>query len=258
MLNTTYALPETDLVLTHGVAPAGATDGAQAASNIKIYKIRDLPAESRPREKLLKYGPGALSTKELLAVILMTGTKKEGVLEMANRIIRDYGEKTLMTSNNIAQLAEELKLPLVKTAQVAASLELGRRLYDRNAAGLPVIRNAKDVYSHLKDMRELNKEHLRGLYLNAHQRVIHDEVISIGTVNSNLIHPREVFKPALEYGAAAVILAHNHPSGSTKPSAADIAVTKQLVEAGKLVGISLLDHVIITKKGFASVEVDYS
>jgi DNA repair protein RadC len=155
-------------------------------------------------------------------------------------------------------MAAELDLPPAKAAQVAASLELGRRLYDRKAGGLPVVRNAKDVSRYLEDMRGLPKEHLRGLYLNAHQRVIHDEVISIGTVNSNLIHPREVFRPALEYGAAAVILAHNHPSGTIKPSDADVAITKQLVEAGKLVGISLLDHVIITKSSFGSIDVDYS
>src|SRR5882724_9171737 len=233
-MSISYALPDTDLILDKAI-------------DVKIYKIHDLPAESRPREKLLKQGPGALSIKELLAVILTTGTKKEGVLEMANRLIKEYGEKSLLPQRDIARMAADLNLPLVKTAQIAASLELGRRLYDRNAAGLPVIRNAKDVYRHLEDMRNLPKEHLRGLYLNAHQRVIHDEVISIGTVNSNLIHPREVFKPALEYGAAAVILAHNHPSGSAKPSPADLAVTRQLVEAGKLVGISLLDHVIIAK-----------
>lgn len=252
---TTYVLPETDLLMAHGANIDGA---AQAASNIKVYKIHDLPAESRPREKLLKHGPGALSTKELLAVILMTGTKKEGVLEMANRLVKDYGEKSLLSRTNVNQMAADLNLPITKAAQVAASLELGRRLYSNNGVGLPVIRNAKDVYKYLEDMRSLPKEHLRGLYLNAHQRVIHDEVISIGTVNSNLIHPREVFKPALEYGAAAVILAHNHPSGTTKPSDADVAITRQLVEAGKLVGISLLDHVIITKKGFASIEVDYA
>jgi len=241
----TYAVPEADLLLDQ-------------ETKVKTYKIHDLPEEQRPREKLLKHGPGALSTNELLAVILMTGTKKEGVLEMANRLIKDYGEKSLLSRRDISQMAAELNLPLVKAAQVAASLELGRRLYDRNGAGLPLIRNAKDVYRYLDDMRNLPKEHLRGLYLNAHQRVIHDEVISIGTVNSNLIHPREVFKPAMEYGAAAVILAHNHPSGTTKPSAADLAITKQLVEAGKLVGISLLDHIIITKNSFNSIEIDYA
>lgn len=253
-MTTAYALPETDLALNHGNISASYSSVAE----LKTYKIHDLPEEKRPREKLLKHGPGALTTKELLAVVLMTGTKKEGVLEMANRIIKDYGEKSLLAHRNISQIAEELNLPPAKAAQVAASLELGRRLYGQSGAGLPVVRNAKDVYRYLEDMRNLPKEHLRGLYLNAHQKVIHDEVISIGTVNSNLIHPREVFRPALEYGAAAVILAHNHPSGTLKPSSADMAVTRQLVEAGKLVGISLLDHVIITKRGFASIKVEYS
>src|SRR5688572_2382236 len=106
-MTTTYALPETDLLLEHSAATA----------NIKAYKIHDLPEESRPREKLLKHEPGSLSTKELLAVILMTGTKKEGVLEMANRLIKDYGEKSLLSRTNVAQMAADLKLPLVKAAQ---------------------------------------------------------------------------------------------------------------------------------------------
>ena len=106
-------------------------------------------------------------------------------------------------------------------------------------------------------MRNLPKEHLRGLYLNSHNRVIRDEVISIGTINSNMIHPREVFRPAIESNAAAVILAHNHPSGEVTPSEEDIEITKQLVQAGKIMGISLLDHVIITKDAFASISANH-
>ena len=107
-------------------------------------------------------------------------------------------------------------------------------------------------------MQSLPKEHLRGIYLNSHHKIIHDEVISIGTVNSNLIHPREVFKPAIQYGAAAIILAHNHPSGILEPSQADIDITKQLIAVGKIVGINLLDHIIIGKDSFMSIDVDYS
>jgi DNA repair protein RadC len=107
-------------------------------------------------------------------------------------------------------------------------------------------------------MRDLPKEHLRGLYLDTHYQLIHDEVISIGSLTSNIIHPREVFRPALEYSASAVILAHNHPSGVAKPSEADILITRQIVEAGKILGISLLDHVIVTKTKFESVPSDYA
>jgi len=109
----------------------------------------------------------------------------------------------------------------------------------------------------VKDMRELPKENLRGIYLNAHHKVIHDEIISIGTVDSNIIHPREVFKPALEYSAVAVILVHNHPSGEINPSQADRDITEQLIKVGKILGIDLLDHVIVTKDNFFSIPVQY-
>jgi DNA repair protein RadC len=106
-------------------------------------------------------------------------------------------------------------------------------------------------------MRNLQKEHLRGIYLNSHNRILRDEVITIGTVNSNIIHAREVFRPAIECNAAAVILAHNHPSGELQPSKEDVDITADLVRAGKILGISILDHVIITKDSFASVSADY-
>jgi len=109
----------------------------------------------------------------------------------------------------------------------------------------------------LQDMRNLPKEHLRGIYLNSHHRIIHDEVISIGTINSNMVHPREVFKPAIEHGAAAVILAHNHPSGIVTPSQADIDITNHIIEVGKLIGIPVIDHVVITKNKFISIDVAY-
>jgi DNA repair protein RadC len=107
-----------------------------------------------------------------------------------------------------------------------------------------------------KNMEQLSKEHLRGLYLNTHFKLIHDEVISIGTINANIVHPREVFKPAIEYGAAAVIVAHNHPSGVVKPSDADIEVTKQLAAVGSVIGIPLIDHVIIGRGKYASIAVE--
>ena len=106
-------------------------------------------------------------------------------------------------------------------------------------------------------MRILPKEHLRGLYLNSHNRIIHDEVISIGTINSNIVHPREVFRPAIEHNAVAIVLAHNHPSNTATPSIQDIEITKQLVQAGKILGINILDHVIITKSTFISINSKY-
>ena len=222
-----------------------------------VFKIKDMPIENQPLEKLFKHGPSALSVVELLAVILTTGSKKEGVMEMAGRVLKEYGEKALMSQKDARAIAKDLNIPEIKALQIVACSELGRRFFEKNDTGPALIRNAKDVFEHLREMRALPKEHLRGLYLNSHHKVIHDEVISIGTINSNLIHPREVFAPAIQYGAAGIILAHNHPSGSITPSQADIEITKQLVEVGKIIGINLLDHVIVSKEGFASIDIDY-
>jgi DNA repair protein RadC len=222
-----------------------------------VLKIRDLPLEAQPREKLLKQGPESLSIQELLAVILNVGSKTEGVLEMSQRIIREYGEKSILAQRNPAKLSEDLSIPLMKACQIVSCGEIGRRFYEKNATGLTTIRTAKDVHEYLRDMYNLPKEHLRGLYLNSHNRIIRDEVISIGTINTNIVHPREVFRPAIEYSAAAVVLAHNHPSGVATPSTQDIEITHQLIEAGKILGINVLDHVIITKDTFMSISAHY-
>lgn len=219
--------------------------------------IHDLPQEERPREKIIQNGPESLSIKELLAVVLVTGTTKENILDMSNRLIRDYGEKSILAERNAEKLSSDMDIPIVKACQIVACGELGRRFYDRNQSGFVTIRNAKDVFDYLQDMRNLPKEHLRGIYLNSHNRILRDEVISIGTVNSNMIHAREVFRPAIECNAAAVILAHNHPSGEVTPSKEDADITAELVRAGKILGINLIDHVVITKDSFASVNANY-
>lgn len=222
-----------------------------------VLKIRDMPSEDKPREKLLKYGPSNLSAAELLAVILNTGSKNEEVLNMATRVLKEYGERALSSQINAINLAKDLGIPELKAAQIVACNELGRRFHQKNRTGLATVRTAKDVYQYAHDMASLPKEHLRGLYVNTHYRVIHDEVLSIGSINANIIHPREVFKPALEYGAAAVILVHNHPSGITTPSATDIEITEQLIAAGKIMGTPLIDHVIIGNNKYVSIDAQY-
>lgn len=239
-----YSLMDTDLFL-------------DTSNREYILKIHDLPIESQPREKLIKQGPEALSLQELMAIILNTGTKSEGIIEMSSRIMREYGEKSIMSEKSVEKLSTELNIPTVKACQIIACGEIGRRIYEKNDSGFAIIRTAKDVYEYLQDMHNLPKEHLRGLYLNSHNRIIHDEVISIGTINSNIIHPREVFRPAIEYSAVAVVLAHNHPSNIATPSAQDIEITRQLIQAGKLLGINVLDHVIITKSTYISINAQY-
>ena len=224
-------------------------------SHLKPYvlAIRDLPPEQKPREKLIREGGAVLSMPELLAIILGIGTRKEELSAMTSRILKEYGEKSIISERNPKKLSADLDIPLVRATQIVAAVEFGRRLFERNPAGAKVIRTAKDVHAYTKNMRDLPKEHLRGIYLNNHYKIIHDEVISIGTIDANIVHPREVFRPALEYASSAVILVHNHPSGSLLPSDADILVTRQLIEAGKLLGIELIDHVIVSSRGFISI-----
>lgn len=220
-------------------------------------KLRDLPPDAKPREKLINQGVEALTIQELLALVLNIGNKNEDVLEMSNRVIRDYGEKSILFEKDPHKLSFNMKIPIVKACQIVACGELGRRFFDKNPSGFVTIRNAKDAYDYLYDMHNLPKEHLRGLYLNSHNRIVRDEVISIGTINANIVHPREVFRPAIEYGAVAIVLAHNHPSGNTEPSDQDREITDQLIKAGKIMGINILDHVIITKDSFTSIKANY-
>lgn len=218
-----------------------------------VLRIKDLPKEEKPREKLISFGPKALSVNELLAIILAVGTKKEGVLSISERLIHEYGEKGIVNENDPQKMAFDSKIPLIKACQIIACFELGKRFFKKPPHNGAVIRSAKDVFNYTKDMRDLSKEQLRGIYLNNHYRVAHTEVISIGSLTSNIIHPREFFKPAFEYSAVAAIAAHNHPSGVASPSDSDIEITRRFKEAGKILGIDFLDHVIISKNKFISI-----
>lgn len=249
---TKYKIPDSDLLLV-----ADEVNPVNAQKRYDVLKLRDLPTDDRPREKMLENAPSSLTVQELLAVVLGTGTKKEDLLTMSRRLIKDYGEKNIMTETDAHKIASEYDIPLVKACQIVACAELGRRFYKKPEVGLTVIRTPEDVFQYAADLRDLPKEHLRGIYLDTHNRVIHDEYISIGTINSNLVHPREVFRVAIEYNAAAIILVHNHPSGVATPSESDVKITEQLINAGKIVGIHILDHVIVTKSEFQSVDARY-
>jgi DNA repair protein RadC len=218
-----------------------------------ILRVRDLPDTERPRERMLQAGAGNLSVAELVSIIWGVGSAKEDVLAMARRTLKEYGEKAISNELNPKRLAESADIPLTKACQIIAGFELGRRFYSAQAGRPAQVRNAKQAYRYLKEMGNSQKEQLRGLYLNSRYQVIHDEVISIGTLTANLVHPREVFQPAIERGAVAVILAHNHPSGRLEGTAADIKVTEQLVQAGEVLGIELLDHLVIIPNRFISL-----
>lgn len=212
-----------------------------------------MPSGDRPREKLIKNGPKTLSDSELLAIILRTGNKRENVLNVANKLFNRYNIKSL-SRVRINNLKKELGIGEAKACQIVACFELGRRLAMFKEDKKLVIKNAKDIAKiFIPEMSSLKKEHFKGIYLDSRKKVIKEETIFIGSLNESVIHPREIFQIALNENAAALILIHNHPSGDPKPSGQDIEITKELVEAGDILGIPVLDHIIIGDKKYFSM-----
>jgi DNA repair protein RadC len=218
-----------------------------------VLRVRDMPIEDKPREKMAKYGPSMLDMAELVAILWGVGTRKEDVLEMSRRVLKEYGERAILYETDPMKLAEALDIPPNKAHQLIAGLELGRRYFDKRGEKPVFIRTSRQAYHHLSDMGALQKEHLRGLYLNSRYQLLHEETISVGSLTANIVHPREVFQPAIERGAVAVIIAHNHPSGDLEPASADIEVTSQLRAGGAILGIELLDHLIISRDTYKSL-----
>lgn len=208
-----------------------------------------MPKSDRPREKLIKYGSGKLSNTELLAIILGSGVKGLNVIELANKILKKFGSDKLKNVQ-YDDLKKTFGLGQAKACEIIACLEFGKRLLKDKPEAL--VLQPEDVYRELRDLRQNKKEHFVVFYLDTHSREIKRETISIGTLNANLIHPREVFESAIKNSAAQIIVAHNHPSGIVDPSEDDIEITKRLVDAGKLLGIDVLDHVIVGDTGYFS------
>jgi len=212
-------------------------------------KIKDTPKVDRPQEKLVKYGPKKLTDAELLAIIIRTGTAGENVIELARKVIRKFKHDLFRVSIN--DLTDIKGLGTTKAAQIVAAFELStRRLKKEN---LQVI-SPKVIFDSLLELRQSKKEQLVVFYLDARNRECSRETISIGTLNANLIHPREIFEPAVRNLANSVVLAHNHPTGEPEPSEDDIEITAQIVKAGKILGIEVLDHVIIGSNSYVSLK----
>lgn len=206
-------------------------------------KIKDLPKVDRPREKLEKYGPERLSDSELLAIFLGTGVRGVNVVELANKILKKFSGVGLANAST-NELKNTFGLGSAKACEIVACFELGRRFLQNKQSVL--LLSPKDVWNELKDLRDHKKEHFVIFFLDSRNQEIKREVISVGSLSASLVHPREVFEPAVRHLAAQVIVAHNHPSGDPKPSVADSEITKRLVSAGKIMGIELLDHIIVT------------
>lgn len=211
-------------------------------------RIKDMEISERPRERMLKYGAESLSNAELLAIILRTGTQHENALTLANRLIKEHSLKEI-ASRRISQLSKMKGIGPAKACQLVSCFELGRRCASLIVHKRSSLKSSKDAIDILApEMENLDKEHFVALLLDTRHNLIKKERVFIGTLDNSIIHPREIFKPAIIESAAAIIIAHNHPSGDSSPSNDDIEITRKLKEAGKLLGIELLDHIIIGSK----------
>jgi len=219
------------------------------------YVLRDVPNEERPRERLMTVGAEALSHAELLAILLRTGTKSESAVLLASRILKESGSLLGLVDMSIEELTAIRGVGPVKAVQLRAGIELGRRLAKSRHGDMPAIRKPADAAElMMEELRYFKKEHFVCLFLNTKNQVIARETLSVGTLNASLVHPREVFRAAIKCSSASIICVHNHPSGDPTPSPEDIAMTKRLQEAGELVGIDVLDHLVIGDNRFISLK----
>lgn len=217
--------------------------------------IRDFPIGERPRERLRHYGAAALSNAELLAILLRVGRPGENVVALSTRLLKEFGDITGLAKASFSELIRIKGVSTAKAAQVKAALELGRRLLLSSPDGRPQITSPGDAANLLMlEMGSLEQEHLRTVLLDTKNRVLASPTVYVGNVNSSIIRVSEVFREAIRQNATALIVAHNHPSGDPTPSPEDIQVTRSIVEAGLLLGIEVLDHLIIGHQRFVSLK----
>jgi DNA repair protein RadC len=222
---------------------------------IENLKIRDVHVVDRPRERLMRQGAQSLSNQELIAILLGTGTKNESVLTVASRVLLNFEKLHNLKYATLEEMVAIKGIGEVKAVSLLAAIELGRRLASKDLEERFTIRSPEDAASFLmQDMTSLQQEHFVCLFLNVKNQVIHKKTIFVGSLNASIVHPREIFREAVKRSAASIICSHNHPSGVPTPSPEDIDVTNRLFEAGKIVGVDLLDHVIIGDHQFISMK----
>ncbi|GKV68782.1 UPF0758 protein YsxA [Sporosarcina sp. NCCP-2716] len=217
--------------------------------------IRDIHFADRPRERMTRQGAASLSNQELVAILLRTGSRTESVLVLANKLLSEFDKIQDLRDVSIEELTAVKGIGDAKAVQIMAAAELGKRIYSVAQDGRYVIKSPEDAAAYLMtDLSKLNQEHFVVLFLNVKNEVLHKQTIFIGSLNSSIVHPREIFREAVKRSAASLVVAHNHPSGNATPSPEDIEVTKRLTEAGELMGIDLLDHIIIGDQRYISLK----
>jgi DNA repair protein RadC len=247
--------------LTSLPAPVGESTPESGDSELEVvearYNVRivEMPLDERPRERLAQYGAEALGHAELIAILLRTGTEKYNAVQVAERLLADFDGLRGVAQLTIDELSKVHGIGLAKAAQIKSAIELGRRLVAESPDSRYRIRSPQDVYNLLGPrLRDEKREHLIALLLDTKGGVIRQETISIGDLSSSIVNPREVYRPAVRHAANSLIVAHNHPSGDPTPSPEDVSVTRLLLEAGKLLSIELLDHVILGDNRFQSLK----
>lgn len=221
---------------------------------MKYITVKDMPEEERPRERLERVGPQALSTAELLAIILRTGVDGENVLTMSQRLLAEHGGLAGLARREFAQLVAERGLGPAKVSQLLAAFELGRRLMAEAPEERYQIHSPGDAANLLMPMvGHKEQEHFVVLFLDTRNRVTDREILYKGSLNTSLVRIAEVFRGAVRRNCAAIIVAHNHPSGDVSPSPEDIALTRRLVDAGKLIEIEVMDHLVIGQQRYVSL-----
>ncbi|GAJ99220.1 DNA repair protein RadC [Geomicrobium sp. JCM 19055] len=216
--------------------------------------IMNMPNDERPRERLLLEGADKLSNVELLAILLRTGSRQESVIELSQRILTAFGGLLPLKEATLEELQAIKGIGRVKAIEIRAVLELGKRIHTTSDKSRVIISSPNDAVDLvMEDLRFLKQEHFVAIYLNTKNQVIHKQTLFIGSLNSSIVHPREVFKEAIRRSAASVIALHNHPSGDPEPSEEDKAVTRRLFECGQLLGIELLDHIVIGDHKYVSL-----
>jgi len=222
----------------------------------RTYTVRDLPASDRPRERLKRLGAEALSTAELIACITGSGTRGDSVVMTSQKLLSEFGNLQNIAAASIQELSKSRGIGEARAIQLKAAFEIGRRLADPDYAekGNPVQSPEEAFTSMQEKLRGKKKEHFYVLCLDTRNRVSNKKQISIGNLDSSIVHPREVFKDAISSLAASVIFVHNHPSGDLEPSSEDVNLTRRLVDAGELLGIPVLDHIIVSDKGYTSLK----
>lgn len=218
-------------------------------------RLKDLPEELLPRERLFQFGSDALSNREILAILLRTGLKGENVLDFAERLLTEAGGLSGLARLTVHELTQLRGMGNAKAAELKAAIELGRRSVSSDPMVRPIINSPQDI-AHLvmEEMRYLDREHFRVVSLSTKNHVLGISSISVGSLNSSLVHPRECFKEAIRRNSNAIILLHNHPSGDPTPSREDIDVTRRLSDGGQILGIEVLDHVIIGDNRYISLK----